>query len=180
MTKPSLNITTIKCKRCKEPFKGYKRNGIFISKICPSCRNEKKLEKKEKHKQTKTYRESERKKLHKKAWKLMSLTVRSKYANWKDEVKCYTCEEIKPLKEMQCGHFHHNTLDFCFDNLRPQCPQCNTYKSGNLAVYATRLIQEIGTEKFVELGKTAKRHQGYSIEDLKKIIEDLTNGRYKN
>lgn len=148
---------------CLKHFKEYEKQKAI----------EKLARKKECKEQTKGFKESLRKKLHKKAWLLMSEWIRRKDANLDGFVECYTCGIIKLWKELQAGHFKHNKLDFDDRNIKPQCPQCNTYKSGLLDVYAEKLIRDNGLEWFNKLVQDAWAHQGYSIEELRLIIEDL-------
>lgn len=79
--------------------------------------------------------------LHDKALKVFRKWIR------KRDKKCITC---KGLAE-NCGHFWHNVLDFDPENNNGQCVRCNKWLSGNLAVYAVRLIEKIGIKKFKAL-----------------------------
>lgn len=83
--------------------------------------------------------------LHKKAWKVFSAWIRQRDPN------CVTCG----AKTTQAGHFYHGVLDFDPMNVHGQCVQCNHYKSGNLAEYATFLIENYGIVEFNKL-KTRK------------------------
>jgi ribosome-binding protein aMBF1 (putative translation factor) len=151
------------------------------SNFCYSClkartkeqKEEKARLKKERHESTKGFKESLRKTLHKKAWKLMSEIVRRTGANLDGYNECYTCGAVKHWKELQAGHFKHDKLDFDPRNLKPQDSQCNKYYSGKLDVYAENLIRDYGLEWFNQLVKDAWSHKGYSVEDLTAIIEDL-------
>lgn len=165
------------CKICEVKPKYANTN------FCYSCYRErekrKKLEKEQKKLerkvQSKGYQESLRKKLHKKAWGLMSQWVRRKDANLDGFVECYTCNEIKHYKEMNAGHFHHDRLDFDERNIKPQCVTCNKYYSGRLNIYATNLLQEYGSKWFMKLDQDAKAYNKYTPERLKEIIIDLQN-----
>ena len=160
-----------KCKSCHQ-FNVRERNGIAVSKYCKPCREQKIKEKKEKHQTTKTYQKSRYKTLHKKAWGVFSKWVR--YSQVKNGVvQCYTCPVALKPEEMQSGHFFHGTLDFDTRNIHPQCPQCNLYKSGNLAEYGVRLATEIGVEGMEQL-RADSYTITYSLDDLERIIEDYT------
>lgn len=140
-------------------------------------KKEKQLRKKLRFQKTKTFQKLSWKKWHKKAWSVQSLYIRKSSALWNGAVECYTCFNFIPYQEAQLGHFHHNKADFERENLRIQCAQCNLYKSGNLAVYATRLVQDIGYEAMVDLSKTANT-KIYTLEELKDIhkkYSDLLN-----
>ena len=56
--------------------------------------------------------------------------------------RCYTC----PNKGTEAGHFRHNNNATRFSEIfvNLQCGDCNRWKSGNLGVYALRLIEEHG------------------------------------
>jgi len=134
---------------------------------------EKLARKKERKEQSKGYLKSLRKKLHAKAWTLQSEWIRKKDANLDGYVECYTCLEIKHYKETNAGHYKHDRLDFDDRNLKVQCIKCNHRNSGELDLYAERLISENGLEWFNKLVADSWSHPGYSVEDLKLIIEDL-------
>lgn len=153
---------------CKCKAKLATRNGIPVNKLCPKCREIKKTEKLEKHKTTKAYDKKTFKTLHKKCWQLISFIVRIKDAkNGKNS--CYTCGIVKPWKELQAGHYWHGKLDFDTRNLRPQCPSCNMHKSGNLAVYGTKLLEENGYAWLRQLAFDA-HNTIYKTQDLIKLL----------
>lgn len=114
-----------------------------------------------------------KKKLHDSVWKLMSLYVRKKDADFNGFNKCYTCDIVKHYSELQAGHYKHDRLDFDERNLKPQCVKCNHFNSGKLDVYAERLIKDYGLKWFNKLVKDAWSHTGYSEEEMKKIKVEL-------
>lgn len=83
-------------------------------------------------------------KLKKELDRVFSIYIRNKYA--KDGlVKCYTCSTVKPVKEMQNGHWiPRNVLATRFDedNCRCQCVGCNMYQNGRPDVFAVNLMNE--------------------------------------
>jgi len=149
------------------------RGSLKVSKLCSTCRKAKELEKKEKHKLTKTYQKKRFKTLHAKAWKLISEYVRRDGEDEFGYNNCYTCDKLEHWKALQCGHFFHNKLDFDLRNLRPQCASCNMYKSGDLANYACKLLAELGEMGMHQL-KLDANTTTYTIEDLEKVIEKYT------
>lgn len=159
-----------KCKICKSNVR--ERNGLPVSKWCPSCKKTKELEKKEKHKQTKTYQKSRYKTLHKKAWTLFSQYIRFKDGAG-DYWPCYTCNKLTLRTEANAGHYFHSKLDFDTRNVHFQCVSCNLYKSGNLAPYGVRLCSELGIEGMQQL-RTDAYSTVYTLEDLERIIEEYT------
>ena len=109
-------------------------------------------------------------KLHKKAWKLWSIYIRKSKANFQDKTPCYTCGLLFNWKDMNAGHFRHDTHDFEEMNIHPQCVRCNKYLSGNLAQYTLHLIKDYGHER-VEKFMKLKKWNDYKISWLKRIIE---------
>ncbi len=79
--------------------------------------------------------------------KVFSEYIRQKYANQEGEVTCYTCGVRKFWKEIQNGHFvsrSYLATRFSEDNCRPQCVGCNVFGRGKLAIFATKLDEELG------------------------------------
>ena len=78
-----------------------------------------------------------------KAWRIMSDYVRQR-----DKGVCYTCGDRRDWKKQEAGHFFHRKKypASYFDprNIHAQCVRCNHFLSGNLAVYAKRLIEQYG------------------------------------
>ena len=115
-------------------------------------------------KRKKTSQKTIRKRLHAKAWKLMSEYVRKR-----DNHICVTCG--KP--GTQAGHFHHGKLDFCFENVHCQCAGCNKYKHGNLAKYASYIVNTYGVGKLEELELWSNEVIKYTVSDYEAIINNL-------
>lgn len=162
------------CKLCKT-----KRfaNTSYCYKHYKELEKKKKIEKLEKAKikkeSTKKFQESERKKLHGKAWKLISEIVRRDGVNLDGYGECYTCGNIIHWKEANAGHFKHDRLDFDFRNLKRQCIKCNQHYSGRLDIYAEKLINENGLEWFNQLCRDANDYNKYDSTRLKEIIKEL-------
>ena len=163
------------CKIC-----GEKRVGTLT--ICYKCFLKKEREKRElkitKLKERKKIRKEKEKNsyryLHKLAWTLFSKCIRIEGANEEGMTNCYTCGARLHWKELQAGHFHHSKLDFDRRNIKKQCPQCNKWKSGNLAIYGTKLASELGTRGMKKLLLDANTKL-YTTTELKQIIEDCKN-----
>ena len=113
-------------------------------------------------------------KLKKKAWRIWSNYIRQRYAGKDGMVECYTCGVKKHWSKMHAGHFHHDRLDFDERNIRPQCPQCNTFKHGNLSIYGTKLVEELGKEGMAKLLIDANTTI-YKEKDYNDIIEKYGN-----
>lgn len=71
---------------------------------------------------------------------------------------------------MNAGHFYHNYLDFDEQNINCQCSYCNKWLSGNLAIYAERLIEKYGIRVFKNLSQRRFKVL-YTTDDLIKIIK---------
>lgn len=89
-----------------------------------------------------TMRRRGKKTLHKKAWDVFSLWVRDR------DKRCVTCGSRVTL---QAGHYWHGVLDFDEVNINAQCSGCNHFRSGNLALYASYLINKHGVDAFKAL-----------------------------
>jgi len=95
--------------------------------------------------------------LKKKLWKLHSLYIRLRDKDF----GCISCHIVKPYKEMHAGHFFEKstcTLPgyFSFTNVNGQCPQCNSYKSGNKDNYSLALERHYGPGILQELDRERK------------------------
>ena len=94
---------------------------------------------------------------------------------------CYTCGKIMLLlgdnkKHYHAGHYWkadkksgHQSVRFHFDNIRPQCSGCNTYRGGMMAEFAQKLIEEIGIDRFNKLGIMAKMPKKFNFTELEQI-----------
>ncbi len=74
--------------------------------------------------------------------------IRNFYANG-DQVACFTCGKVKPVKEMHCGHYIPRTQSptrYSESNCRPQCAGCNTFRSGMPHEFRRNLCIEIGED----------------------------------
>lgn len=156
------------CMDCGEMkrYQQYRRCFRCIAKIRKEKKEVRKLKAKLRKENSKYFQEKQKKKLHKECWKLMSEVVRRKGVDENGYQRCFTCYQTFLWKEIQAGHRHHNKLDFDFDNIKPQCPQCNTYKNGNLGEYERHLIEEHGLKFAQKLKKKADRYTCYSYQDL--------------
>lgn len=115
-----------------------------------------------------------KKQLLKKAWKLMSESIRQEGVDFAGYGDCYTCGVVKHWKEMHCGHYIHGKGDLDRRNLKRQCVKCNNYLSGNLGKYAERLVRDNGEDWLREMRREIEaKGNDYSKEELIKIIEDL-------
>lgn len=107
---------------------------------------------------------------------IFSQLIRLKEADEHGMVKCYTCDEIKHWKQIQCGHFIPRAqmpTRFSEKNCRPQCKQCNEDKRGNLVVFSERLeVEEPGIVSILE--EQSRGIQDYGRDELKALIADTS------
>ena len=105
--------------------------------------------------------------LHKKA--------RAIFAHWivlRDKGICFTCCR----QGNQCGHFRHGkNMDFSEKGNHCQCVACNLFRSGNLAVYAQKLIEKYGVEIIKELNQEADKPRVFKRSELEEIIKRYAN-----
>jgi hypothetical protein len=108
--------------------------------------------------------------------RLFSIIVRNKDAVNGTNI-CYTCGQVLPIKELQCGHFisrRYFATRWDFDNVRVQCYECNVVKQGNLKVFEQKLRNEIGNERLNQLARKAKSLSKFSTLELHQLLIDLT------
>jgi len=104
-------------------------------------------------------------KLHKDAWKLMS-----EYVRRRDKGRCITCPKVDHWKNMHAGHFvHKDCMDFNYENINCQCPQCNKWGHGKLGIYAINLDYKYypgKAEELIILGNKIKQFKRNELEDI--------------
>lgn len=89
-----------------------------------------------------------------------------KYICLRDKNVCFTCDK----HGNQAGHFRHNRLDFDEINLNCQCTYCNMYLSGNLGIYAVRLIKKYGQDTIDDLIARSYKPHKYTREELEEYL----------
>ena len=118
-----------------------------------------------------------RSKLVKQLDTVVSQYVRLKYSDNNGNVECYTCGEVLPWKEMQCGHFFtRGRYPTRWDeiNLRPQNYRCNIALSGNYIVFTRKMLAELGEEAFEALERKSLSSQKTSTPELREMITHYT------
>lgn len=111
--------------------------------------------------------------------KYCSLYVRVNYADKHGIVTCYTCGKRLPWKMSDNGHYKSRQFvgtRFDFDNMRPQCQNCNRTLRGNLAKYKEHLVKEIGETRVNELN--IKKTRKISTVELEEMLKDIKT-KYK-
>jgi hypothetical protein len=115
--------------------------------------------------------------LKKKVWKVFSIYIRSRDKDFRDQVKCFTCDRVDHWKTMDAGHYIPKStggagLYFHEKNVHPQCTGCNRFRHGNLTQYALRLQQKYGNNILKELD--AMRGQVWQKRELERLLEYYT------
>lgn len=107
----------------------------------------------------------------------------SKYVRYRDGeprngeyiAECITCGVIKPIKQLQAGHFvsrRVNALRFEEENVNAQCTGCNLFKAGEQYLYAKNLDLKYGDGKAEELMSRRHETHRFTKEELEEIIHD--------
>ena len=113
-----------------------------------------------------------RSKLVKKLDILFSQYVRVKNADNSGICACVTCGKKGHWKDgsIQAGHFisrkHYNTR-WDIRNVKPQCVQCNMFKSGQQYLYSLYLGKELSNELYLQSNKIVK----FSNNELQDMID---------
>ena len=119
---------------------------------------------------------SERKRLILELDKYCSLITRISASDKFGVANCFTCGKRLPWKMLDCGHYKSRQYigtRFDFDNVRPQCQECNRINRGNLEKYRFFLEKEIGEKKVIALeAKKLKKITTPELEDLLKEVKE--------
>jgi hypothetical protein len=112
---------------------------------------------------------------------IFSTYIRLKYSK-NGMVECYTCGDIKPIKEMQNGHFvtrASKSTRWIEKNCRPQCYGCNIRNEGRKDIFAVKLEKDCGQGILQELNdlknqvfKVTPEWYKEQIEIYKKKVEE--------
>lgn len=105
-------------------------------------------------------------------WRKEAQTAFNAFVRARDaHLPCISCGRDNESK-VNAGHYlsigAHPALRFNDDNCHKQCEHCNTYKSGNQAIYRPRLIDRIGLAR-VEALEGPQPPAKYDIDALKAI-----------
>lgn len=110
-------------------------------------------------------------KLIKKLDRLYSLYQRHNYSIDGEHVACFTCGVVKPIKEMHNGHYIPRTESPTrFSQTRPQCPYCNTFRSGMPHEFRRNLCLEIGEDAVEALEEESRKPWKWSRDWLEDQI----------
>lgn len=89
-------------------------------------------------------------------------------------VKCFTCEYKANWQRagIQCSHFKsrgHYSTRWLKLNCEPGCVQCNEFLSGNLKVFAERLVAKHGPGILEYLDQESKKTVKLTVEKVKQL-----------
>lgn len=99
--------------------------------------------------------------------------VRRNYSADGLTVDCFTCGVNRKITEMHNGHYiprtqsptrHHES------NCRPQCPGCNTFRSGMPHEFRRNLCLEIGDDAVLEMEEESRQAWKWNRYDLAEQI----------
>lgn len=106
--------------------------------------------------------------------------IRKRDKNWKDEAICISCGVVRPVTELQVGHYYKRQHDFQTElageerNTNMQCIPCNGIKRGNPHGYAVGLIGKYGKDIILELEKK-KIKKFWKYKEVEELIEEYKN-----
>lgn len=106
---------------------------------------------------------------------IFSKYIRLSHADGRGNVSCFTCDTVKPVSEVDCGHFvgrQHRATRWLEKNAHPQCRYCNRYCEGKKDVYAVRLVEKYGPNILLELQEEKNRITSFKPVDLLAMIEN--------
>lgn len=110
-------------------------------------------------------------------WPLYSVYIRSKDADWRGYVACFTCGLVLEWKYMDAGHCipkgaTGSALKYDERNTKPQCKTCNQGKGGNRKEFEARLKKLYGEGIIQELKRLTEAQLSY--QDYKDLIAKYT------
>ena len=159
---------------CRCGNKLYLRNGLPISKLCPTCRKAKAVVKKEKHKLTKAYAKGEKERLQKKADKLYQELGRLTYTECLICGGTYSCLHHFILKSQSFALRYH------IENGIPICNKCHcSIHQGQNSEIVGQIIAIKGLYWFKRLSSLKHQTVVNELEHTKNSIE-LLSERLKN
>ncbi len=116
--------------------------------------------------------------LKKLADKYHSLATRYRFADLVDGVyvaECFTCGQVRPIKELQCGHFMgraHNAVRYVEENTAPQCYGCNVMQQGRQYIFGMKIDAMYGDGTAKRLYKESREPHQFKRAELEEIIRD--------
>lgn len=90
---------------------------------------------------------------------------------------CYTCGKSVSLLLIDCGHFisrSHMATRWDQNNTRPQCTDCNRFRSGNLKKFEENLIKQLGLFHVELLKEKSKQITKFTRNELVDLYQEYT------
>ena len=115
-----------------------------------------------------------RKNLIKDLDRVFSLWVRYSNANLDGLVECATCDTVKPVKQMQNGHFISSgkyATRWEPTNVQPQCVGCNMFKQGEQYKMSKYLDEKYGKGTADEMARLSNTTVKFADWELEEMIE---------
>jgi len=162
-----------KCKSCGVMFKPFSSLAKVCSMACSLdfVDKQKAVKVKQEHvAQKRDFLANDKSFQKAKAQKSVNEFIRLRDAN----LPCVSCD--KPADwggQWHAGHYKTTAarpdLRFNEDNISKQCAQCNTFLSGNLAMYRITLVERIGLDRVLALEVDTEKPQKYTASDYAAI-----------
>lgn len=116
--------------------------------------------------------------LKKKADKIFSLYIRHRDSE-NGLAECITCGVMKPIKEMQNGHFvsrRSSKLRYDEFNCNAQCVGCNMFKQGEQYIYGKNIDRKYGKGTAESLMAQRNETHRFTVSELEEIVEYCKEG----
>lgn len=104
---------------------------------------------------------------------IFSKYIRLRDADGRGNCRCFTCDKVAEIPEMDAGHFvnrQHKSTRWSERNVHSQCRFCNRYCEGRKDVYAVRLVEKYGPHILFELQEEKNRIVHWTPADLEELI----------
>ena len=112
-----------------------------------------------------------------KADKYFSLFIRLRDADENGLARCCTCGTMKPIKEMDCGHFikrQHMATRFSEINCACQCKRCNAFEQGRDVEFSDFIDKKYGGSVLIQLklaGRLTKKFNKFELDQIAKYYK---------
>lgn len=164
-----------KCKSCGVTFKPFSSLARVCSMACSLdyVDSQKAVKAKKEHvAQKKDFLANDKSFQKAKAQKAVNEFIRLRDAN----LPCVSCDKPSDYGgQWHAGHYKTTSarpdLRFNEDNISRQCAQCNTFLSGNLAMYRVTLVARIGLDRVLALEVDTDKPKKYTAEDYAAITK---------
>jgi hypothetical protein len=106
--------------------------------------------------------------------KVFNHFIKLKDANSQGFVKCFTCDNVHHISNIDAGHFQGSrkqSVRWDEMNVKPQCRKCNSTNNGMRKEFADRLDEKYGQGTAENLIRKANKVRSYSSSELKDMIE---------